>query len=103
MLATLTMVALILVVAVALIAIKLERDAIRQGGARVGSALFAGLIAPVGEEARFVVVRGEAAFRPDRPFRHQGRDFRILSAERYDDRSTVLRRWFNVVCRVERP
>jgi hypothetical protein len=84
-----------------LIGRKLTRDAIHQGGKRVGSALLAQHVPPDAQEARFLVVRGEPDFQPDQPFRHQGRDFSIAWSEGYDDSSTVLRRWLGVTCRVE--
>jgi hypothetical protein len=83
-----------------LLARKIARDAIRQDGKRVGSALLAHSVAPDAAEARFVIVRGEPVFRADQPFRHQGHDFLIVTFEAYDDRSTVLRRWLSVTCRV---
>jgi hypothetical protein len=83
-----------------LLARKLARGAIRQDGKRVGSAMLAQYVAPDAEEARFVIVRGEPAFRADRPFQHQGHDFLIVTFEGYDDRSTALRRWLDVTCRV---
>lgn len=90
--------------AIALLALpigrKLTRDAIRQGGRRVGSALLARYVPPDAQEARFLVLRAEPGFRPDQPFRHQGREFRIAWSEGYDDSSTVLRRWLGVTCRV---
>ena len=58
---------------------------------------------PDAAEARFIIIRGEPAFSADRPFRHQGYDFLIVAFEDYDDRSTVLRRWLGVTCRVIRP
>ena len=84
-----------------LVARKLARDAISQGGKRVGSALLAGYVPPGAKEARFLVLRGEPDFLPDQPFRHQGREFRIVGAEGYDDSSTVLRRWLGVTCQVD--
>jgi hypothetical protein len=84
-----------------LIARKLTRDAIRQGGRRVGSALLARYVPPGAKEARFLVLRGEPGFQPDQPFRHQGRDFSIAWSEGYDDSSTVLRRWLGVTCRID--
>jgi hypothetical protein len=86
-----------------LLARKLARDAIRQDGKRVGSAMLAQYVAPDAAEARFVIVRGEPTFSADRPFRHQGHDFLIVSFDGYDDRSTVLRRWLGVTCRVIAP
>ena len=80
---------------------KLTRDAIRQGGRRVGSAFLARYVPPGAQEARFLVLRAEPGFRPDQPFRHQGREFCIAWAEGYDDSSTVLRRWLGVTCRVD--
>ncbi len=85
--------------AAAALAAKLRRDAIVQDGARVGSTLLAG-VAQEGEPARFVIVRGEAAFRQDAPFEHRGRRFQLISYESYDDRSPVLRRFLAVTCRV---
>ncbi len=83
-----------------LVARKLTRDAILQGGRRVGSAFLARYVPPDAREARFLVLRAEPGFRPDQPFRHQGREFRIAWSEGYDDSSTVLRRWLGVTCRV---
>jgi hypothetical protein len=62
-----------------LLARKLARDAIRQDGKRVGSAMLAQYAPPAAAEARFVIVRGEPAFRADRPFRHHGYDFLIVT------------------------
>ncbi len=84
-----------------LVARKLTRDTILQGGRRVGSAFLARHVAADAREARFLVLRGEPGFRPDQPFRYQGRAFRIAWSEGYDDSSTVLRRWLGVTCRVD--
>ncbi len=80
---------------------KLRTDAITQNGARVGSAMLAQLVSPGAVQARFVIVRGEPAFQESEVFEHGGQRFRILSYGRMDDRSTVLRRFLNVVCAVE--
>lgn len=81
---------------------KLRRDAIYQGGVRVGSAL-PPLLAPDGKRARFAVLRGEPGFREGEPFVNRGMAFRIVSAGNYDDRSTVLRRWLDATCEVIGP
>jgi hypothetical protein len=93
----------VLALLVLLLARKIARDAIRQDGKRVGSAMLAQYVAPGSREIRFVTVRGEPAFRVDQPFRHQGHDFLIVGFEGYDDNSTVLLRWLNVTCRVVAP
>jgi hypothetical protein len=89
-----------LAVVALLLAHKFRRDAIRQEGEWVGSALLAHYVAPGTTQARFIIVRGAADFRADRPFRHQGQDFLIVTFDGYDDRSEVLRRWLGVTCRV---
>ena len=80
---------------------KLRRDAITQNGARVGSAMLAQHVPPGAAQARFMIVRGEPAFQESEAFEHGGQRFRILSYGRLDDRSTVLRRFLDVVCAVE--
>ncbi len=79
---------------------KLRRDAISQGGVRVGSAMLAHLVSPGTREARFVIVRGEPGFDETAVFEHQGQNFRIVSYSRKDESSTVLRRFLDVVCAV---
>ena len=77
---------------------KLKRDAVRQDGQVVGSALYGG--ATGDGEALFAMLRGEPTFRADAPFEHGGRRYLLLSYEAYDDRSPVLRRFINARCRV---
>jgi len=81
---------------------KVRRDAIRQGGKRVGSAL-GWTPAPDGTGVYFITVRGEPAFQETQPFEHQGRTFVMVSHEGYDDRSPVLRRFLDVTCRMLPP
>ena len=76
---------------------KVKRDAIRQDGRVVGSAL-GWVTAPDGVHARFAIVRGEAGFRDDQTFEHQGEEFLIVGYDSVDDRSRVLRRYLNVTC-----
>ncbi len=85
-----------------LLVLKVRRDAIRQGGKRVGSAL-GWTPAPDGTGVRFMTVRGEPAFQEAQPFEHQGRTFVMVSHEGYDDRSPVLRRFLDVTCRMLPP
>ncbi len=82
---------------------KLRRDAIQQNGARVGSALLGQLVSPGTRQARFIIVRGEPAFREGEPFEHQGHRFRLVSYARLDNSSTVLRRFLDAVCDVDPP
>jgi len=81
---------------------KVRRDAIRQDGKRVGSAL-GWLPTPDGTGVCFTIVRGEPAFQETQPFEYQGRTFVMVSHEGYDDRSSVLRRFLDVTCRMLPP
>ena len=87
---------LVLLVALLLVR-KVRRDAIRQDGRAVGSAL-GWLVAPDGVHARFAIIRGEAAFRDDQAFEYQGQAFLIVGYDSVDDRSRVLRRYLDVTC-----
>ena len=82
---------------VLLAALHLQRNAIRQGGQRVGSAV-GWTMTPDGGHAVFAVVRGEAAFQDNQVFEYKGRAFLIVGYDGVDDRSTVLRRFLNVTC-----
>lgn len=98
---------LIILATLALLALalrhKLRRDAIYQNGAQVGSALLGGLGQPGGPDARFVIIRGEPAFKEDQSFQHQGETYLILSYASLDASSTVLRRFVEPTCRVVGP
>ena len=63
--------------------------------------MLAQLVSPEMTHARFVIVRGEPKFDAGEPFEHRSFRFRILSYDRIDDSSTVLRRFLDVVCAVE--
>lgn len=78
---------------------KMRRDAIYQRGVWVGSAM-SPYLAPGGTDAHFAIVRGTADFQENRPFRRRGVVFQMVSWDGYDARSTVLRRFLNVTCRV---
>lgn len=80
-----------------LLARKLRRDAIRQGGVRVGSAL-GWMVAPDGLHAHFTTIRGEAAFQDNQAFEYQGQEFLIVGYESVDDSSAVLRRYLGATC-----
>ena len=81
---------------------KVRRDAIRQGGKSVGSAL-GWTPTPDGTGVYFVIVRGEPAFQETQPFEYQGHTFVMVSHEGYDDSSSVLRRFLDVTCRMLPP
>lgn len=81
----------------ALLALKLRRDAIRQGGKRVGSALGWAVTAD-GAHAHFPIVRGEPAFQDDQAFEYKGQSFLIVGYDGVDARSPVLRRFLGVTC-----
>lgn len=85
-----------------LLVLKVRRDAIRQGGKRVGSAL-GWTPASDGTGVYFIIVRGEPAFQETQPFEHQGQTFVMVAHENYDDRSPVLRRFLGVTCRMLPP
>ena len=75
---------------------KLRRDAVRQDGQVVGSALYGG---EAGEgQALFVMLRGERGFQADAPFEHGRGRYLLLSYEAYDDSSPVLRRFSMARC-----
>ena len=80
---------------------KMHRDAITQNGTWVGSAMLAELVQPGAVQTRFVIVRGTAQFEQSGAFEHRGQRFRIVSYDRLDVSSTVLRRFLNVTCVVE--
>ncbi len=80
---------------------KMRRDAITQHGAWVGSALLAELPRPGAAHIRFLIVRGAAAFQHAEAFKFQGYRCRILSYDRIDDSSPVLRRFLGVTCALD--
>ena len=79
---------------------KILVDAVRQNGARVGSALPAEYPAPGAAECRFAIIRGEPAFREEEPFDFRGITYLMVAHEHLNTGSTVLRRWENAVCQV---
>ena len=86
------------IAAVVLLAtLHLQRNAIRQDGQRVGSAV-GWVMTPDGGHARFAIIRGEAAFQDNQVFEYKGQGFLIVGYDGVDDRSTVLRRFLNVTC-----
>ena len=58
-------------------------------------------MSPGASQIHFIIVRGAPAFQERETFEHRGHRFRILSYERLDESSTVLRRYLNVTCAVE--
>lgn len=82
---------------VLLMALHLRRNAIRQGGQRVGSAV-GWIMTPDGGHAHFAIVRGEVAFQDNQVFEYKGQTFLIVGYEGVDTRSTVLRRFLDVTC-----
>ena len=75
---------------------KLKRDAVRQDGQVVGSALYGG----EGRDGQvlFVMLRGEQSFRTDPTFEYGGCRYLLQSYEAYNDRSPVLRRFSKALC-----
>ena len=84
--------------AVAGLRAKMKAGAILQDGAWAGSAQMAPLVS--NETASFSVVRGAPGFREQEPFVHRGRSFLIVGYASVDTRSTVLRRFTDVSCRI---
>ena len=82
---------------------KLHGDGIYQGGTYVGSALLAEAVYPDADRAAFLVVRGMPAFQPDQPFKHRRRRYLLVSFERCDESSTVLRRYMRASCEILAP
>ena len=80
--------------------LKVRRDAIYQDGAYAGSAIQASPVQPGVFVVRFLTLRTMPAFRPERPFQHGKYWFMLESWSGIDERSPLLRRYQDAICRV---